>query len=184
MKRTMITAAAIAFLLVSGSAFTDDAITSHPGYFPLEELGLFATTEAEIDINLRGSILKMVSGATANADPEFSNVAADLKLIRVLVGTPDVADADTMLHELDSASARLEAAGWYRLVRVRDDDERVNIYVKEAGEMFDGITVMVADGLDEVVLVNIVGTIDPAQAGRLMSNIDDLGDVDLDLDFD
>ena len=184
MKRCMLISTTIVFLLVSGSALAEDDITSHPGYFPLEELGLFAATEAEIDINLRGSMLKMISGATSNADPEFSSVAADLKLIRVLVGEPAISDMDNLLYEIDSASARLEAEGWYRLVRIRDDHERVNIYVKEAGDMFDGLTVMVVDDLDEVVLINIVGTIDPAQMGKLMSNIDDMGDVDLDLDFD
>jgi len=52
-------------------------------------------------------------------------------------------------------------------VRVREKDEETYIYIKQAGGQIVGLTVLALDSDQEAALINIVGTLDPAEIGRL-----------------
>jgi hypothetical protein len=79
---------------------------------------------------------------------------------------------------VQEAVANLEASGWVRNVRVEDDGEQVYLFSRESGGMIVGVTVLVNDDADEVVLVNIVGSIDPVTFGKALSQMDTLPDLD------
>ncbi len=64
-------------------------------------------------------------------------------------------------------SKRLKADGWETVVKVREDDEFVDMFLKTNGDVIEGMVVMVIDEDDEAVFVNIIGEIDPEQIGRL-----------------
>jgi hypothetical protein len=74
-------------------------------------------------------------------------------------------------------ASRTPASGWDKILTVEEEDEQVYLYSLEQGEAIAGLTVLVNDGGDEVVLVNIAGSIDPRTLGRLLSNV---GDFELD----
>ena len=66
-------------------------------------------------------------------------------------------------------------------VRVREEDEDVHIYMLPGkGDNIDGLVVMVVTDDDEAVFINVVGTIDPVQIGRIGHSfrIDALEDID------
>jgi len=51
--------------------------------------------------------------------------------------------------------------GWEKIVRVRDVDEHVYIYMKTTNETIDGLVVISVEYGDEAAFVNIVGEITP-----------------------
>ena len=93
-------------------------------------------------------------------------------------------DSDTDTETNTDTDSDQLPEGWQRIVKVRDEEERVYIYVKEGGRAIEGLTVFAIDGVEEVALINIVGTIDAAQLGNLIEDLDDLGGVDLEMDID
>jgi hypothetical protein len=72
-----------------------------------------------------------------------------------------------------STTGELDKKGWERIVRVREDDSNVDIYLlpSESYESILGIVVMVAED-EEAIFVNIVGEINPDDVARLGDHFD------------
>lgn len=151
-------------------------LRQHPGFVALEELDLFGPDGPRTDVDLRGPMMRLVAAATAEDDPELSRALAGIQRIRVLA-SDEVDDPAAARSALTAAGARLEDQGWTRMVRMAEDDELVLVYVRENGDRFDGMTVLVAED-EDVSLVNLVGDIDPATIGRLAADFHSLPDLD------
>jgi hypothetical protein len=83
---------------------------------------------------------------------------------------------------MESISDDLDVQGWERVVRVREDQSHVDIYVRMSAnaEIIHGLAIMVAEPY-ETVLVNIIGDIsgnDLAALGRRF-DIDQLQDLEV-----
>ncbi len=150
----------------------------HPGYYSIEEMGIFARDELEVDVDLQGALLQAVSGSMNGQQGDMADLIAGLERVRVQVGNPRTLDPSTIEFRVQEAVANLEASGWVRNVRVEDDGEQVYLFSRESGGMIVGVTVLVNDEADEVVLVNIVGSIDPVTFGKALSQMDTLPDLD------
>ena len=48
----------------------------------------------------------------------------------------------------------------------------------ESGGSINGLTVLVSDGGEEIVVANLVGTIDPVVLGRMLATIDKMPDFE------
>ena len=155
---------------------------SLPGYFALEDLELFREGNIEVDIDLKGSMAKVLAAATAEADPPFSSAMEKIQRIRVQVGTAADGDGERVRAALDGAVTRLEQSGWYRMVAVRDAEEVVYVMALESAGVLQGLTVFVDDGDGELVAVNIAGEMSPEVIGSLIRNVDQLEGLSLDLD--
>ena len=105
-------------------------------------------------------------------DPDLRDMLANLKLVRVRVYelTPEI--EKEFLSAGSETTKRLDKAGWERVVRVREDNERVDVYFKPSSkaEWIDGVLIISVD--DEAAFVNIVGTIRPEDVGRLGEHFD------------
>jgi len=161
-------------MLLSAVPGLAQSVESLPGYFAIEDLGVFADGELEVDIDLRGAMAKIVAAAAANEDPQFSAAMEKIQRIRVQVGSVAGRDASGVRAAIDGAVKELEGSGWYRTVTVRDEEEAVYVLALESGGLLRGLSVLVDDGEEEVVLVNIAGDMDPEVIGSLISNIDQL----------
>ena len=84
-------------------------------------------------------------------------------------------------------AGELDAQGWERVVRVREEEDHVDIYFRlsDSAEMIYGIAIMVANS-KETVLVNIVGGISVQDLSALAKrfDIDELSDIDIEVDAD
>ncbi|HEY2293753.1 MAG TPA: DUF4252 domain-containing protein [Thermoanaerobaculia bacterium] len=140
---------------------------SQPGYVPIEELGLFPRDKLEVEINLDGPVLHMVSAMTRKDDPGFSAVMDGLKSIQVQVFPVKGTDTAALKTRIDRAVHWLEGHGWKSTVRVREQGQETYIYLKQTGDQIEGLTLLSLDPKDEAVVINIVGRIDPAELGRL-----------------
>jgi len=168
------TIATLVFLLLalSGAAGTQTPLEEEPGYFPIETLQVFSPDLLKIDIDLKGPMLKLISAATQKEEPEFSTMIAALHRIRVNVGNVEGQEKAVIRARLANASDELKAAGWELIIRAREDDEDVSILVKQDEGVIQGLTVLVLDDEEEAVLLNIVGSLDPEQLGRLGEALD------------
>lgn len=177
MGRAALAAAAAVCLALSAWAGDDDkAFASLPGYVDFSALDKI-TEEAKVEVNLKSPMLGLVSKVLGHEDPELRDMLANLKLIRVRVYdlTPQI--EKEFLAAGTATTTRLDQSGWERIVRVREDNERVDIYFKPSSnvEWIDGVLIIAVD--TEAAFVNIVGTIRPEHVSRIGAHFD-IDDID------
>jgi len=153
----------------------EPAITENPAYLD------FSTLDAEygeprVMVNLSATLLRLAS-AIPQDDPAAAETLRNLDAVRVHVydthGNPGPAT-----ERMQRVAESLGAAQWDNIVRVRDEGEFVDVYLKQNGERILGLTVMAVDG-EETVFVNVLGDIDPAQLQAVVDGVD----LDFDLSF-
>jgi hypothetical protein len=167
MRHLMILGSLLALLMAVPAA------AAEPGALPFQELNLFPRDKLSVEINLEGPLLHMVAEATRGDDPEFSKLMAGLQAIRVQVfPVKDNGGVEPLRPKIERALHWLEDRGWQSTVRVRDKDGETYIYVKSADRRIIGLTVLALDPKEEAALINIVGSLDPAQIGRLGRSLD------------
>lgn len=154
------------------------------------ELDAMFDSEPQVEVNLRGSLLRLAAAATEGSEPETAAMIAGLRGITVRIYPSPPEERSFVVDRLASVADRFEDDGWLTLVRVRslpnsDEDEGdVWIFVRDDGQMFDGMAVMAVDNDEEsAIFVLIDGIIDPADVGALTRrfgsiDIDDYGDAD------
>jgi len=147
------------------------SIEEHPGYFPLDELQFLSPDDLSVEINLRGAMLRLIGKVAADDDPEFAQIMDNLEAIRVQIAPVERLQADEIRQGLDTGVAMLENRGWYRMVLTREEGEEVHIYGRESDGDLHGLTVLAMED-DEVIILNLVGRIDPDQLGSLMTGLD------------
>jgi hypothetical protein len=165
-------------IMVLAGSVTAQTGSTHPGYFAVEEMGIFAAGDLEVDVDLKGAMLQAVASSVEEKEGDLAEMIAGLERVRVQVGTPQNADSSTVNHAVGEAVANLESSGWDRIVKVEEDDEQVYLFARESEGSIVGFTVIVNEGGDEVVLVNIVGSIDPVAFGRILAGMDEMPDLD------
>jgi len=177
------TASTILLCLMPLAMAADTTIEDHPGYVDFSGLTTIANTEPTVEISLKAPLLNMITNLIRAED----DLAADFisKLLRVTVNvfeSEDI-DVDQIADRMTEIAANLDARGWERVVRVREDSEHVDIYMRmsDDAEFIHGVAIMVAEPGD-TVMVNIVGEIsgdDIAALGRRFE-IDELVDLEVD----
>jgi hypothetical protein len=150
--------------------------SSHPGYYPIEDMGLFAADGLEVNIDLEGAMLQVAAGAMQKdgEDADLAQLVSNLERVRVQVGSPKQIDKAVIKSSFDGTVKTLEGAGWNRILSVIEDDAQVFLFARESGGVIVGLTAMVNDDDDELVLANVVGTIDPLLLGRVIAKFDRL----------
>lgn len=91
-------------------------------------------------------------------------------------------DVEQITDSMSAIAENLDDQGWDRVVRVREDDDHVDIYMRmsDDAEIIHGIAIMVAEPGD-TVMVNIVGEIsgdDISALGRRF-DIDELAELEV-----
>jgi hypothetical protein len=111
-------------------------------------------------------------------DADLAKLVSKLERVRVQVGSPHPDRAEAIRTALDRAVGQLEGSGWKRILSVLEEDEQVYLFAREREGTIVGLTAMVSDGGEEVVLVNVVGSIDPVLLGRVIGKLDELPNLE------
>ena len=143
----------------------------------VERLDALFDSEPLVEVNLRGSLLRLAAEATRAEEPETALMIDGLRSVTVRI-YPTGPSRALAVDRLADVGRQFERDGWFTLVRVRsrpdraeddeDSDGDVWVYVRDDGDAFDGMAVMAVDDEEEnAVFVLIDGTIDPSQVGAL-----------------
>lgn len=161
-------------------------VAAQPTTLDVRALDALFASEATVEVNLKGSLLRLIVEASREDEPEFAEMVSGLNAVTVRVYEEATA-LGGLDAELDRLAASLETNGWSTLVRVRggttdegEDEGDVWVYVYDDGSVIGGLAVMAVDPAEgDVSFVLIDGVIDPAQIGRLTSRFGgpDLGDA-------
>jgi hypothetical protein len=168
--KTSILATAVLLMVAAGAAPTrvaaQDRTDSHPGYVDFDNIGGWFNEEPKLWVNVRGALLRMVVSATRAEDPELSQMLSRLNAVQVrgysLKSTQPGVD-----RRVADFARHLEGRGWETVVRVRENGQRVDMFLQMRGERIVGLMVMVIEPGDEAIFVNIAGEVDPDQIGRI-----------------
>lgn len=180
-RKTLI-GALLLLLFAGGLAAAESDIENHPGYVDFSTLMSLTTSEPTVEISLKAPLLSMVTNLIRSEDEEAADFISKLLRVTVHVFESDNNNVAAMSASMESISDDLDVQGWERVVRVREDESHVDIYVRMSpnAEVIHGLAIMVAEPY-ETVLVNIIGDIsgnDLAALGRRF-DIDQLEGLDV-----
>jgi hypothetical protein len=152
--RSLVAAGAVCLALAS-SARAEDA-----GFV---DFGTLNPTEGSqfVEVNIKSNLIAMVAALTKKTEPEVTQVIEGLKQIRVNVLGITKENRDEMKKRITDIRGKLDKAGWERIVTAMEKDQDVGVFLKtKDATTVEGICVTVVDK-DQVVLVNVVGNIQP-----------------------
>jgi hypothetical protein len=158
----------VLMVALAGSAA---AQTGSLGYYPIEEMGIFTEGDLEVDIDLSGAMIQVAAGAVENQDEGLADLVANLERVRVQVGEPSGVDAAGVARRMADAKTKLEGAGWHKIISVEESTEQVYLYALERDARISGLTGFVNEAGEEVVIINIVGDVDPRTLGRVLAHL-------------
>ena len=155
----------------------DSDLENHPGYVDFSILTAIAATEPTVEFTLKAPLIILITILISNQDNEAADFISKLIRVTVNVFESDDIDVDEVASPMSAMAEDLDSAGWERVVRVREDENHVDIYFRlvSNADVIYGIVIMVAEPREKV-LVNIVGDI--SALGRRFE-FDELVDLDL-----
>ena len=155
----------------------DSDLENHPGYVDFSILTAIAATEPTLEFSLKAPLIILITILISNQDNEAADFISKLIRVTVNVFESDDIDVDEVASPMSAMAEDLDSAGWERVVRVREDENHVDIYFRlvSNADVIYGIVIMVAEPREKV-LVNIVGDI--SALGRRFE-FDELVDLDL-----
>jgi hypothetical protein len=150
----------------ASAASPDEDYKKLPGYVDFESV--VGDMEATVEVYLKGSLLVLAREAVKTDDPELGELLSKIDYIHVQVFPMEGRFAKQLEQKTAEIAKLLDKKGWELTVRVREDEEQVHVYVLP-GKKDDiaGLVVMAVEEGDEAVFVNIVGSINPAEIGRI-----------------
>lgn len=160
----------------------DNNLESHPGYVDFSTLTAIAATPPSVEISLKAPLLNMITNLIRSEDEEAADFISKLLRVTVNVFESDSIDVDEVASSMSVVAEDLDSTGWDRVVRIREDENHVDIYFRlaDTSDVIYGIAIMVAEP-GETVLVNIVGDIstdDISALGRRFE-LDELVDLEI-----
>jgi hypothetical protein len=157
-----------AAILASGLVLNLHAETLPPGQV---DFGAFAPPGDGgqfVEVNVTSSLISMAARFLEKQEPDVAQVLNGVQLVHVNV----IGLNDTNRGELEKRTEKirkeLDSKGWERIVTVQQQDQKVSVYLKTLNkDTVQGLVVMVMDGKDNAVFVNVVGDIKPEKLAML-----------------
>lgn len=155
-----------ASLLLAACGITGN-FRNDPGYADFGAKGM--DTHREVGLSL-GPLPLGMARMFLDDDEDIGPLLKDLRAARVYVYTVD--DPERVAERVAATQSDLVADGWFPIITVRDDGERVAVLTRtdRHGDL-RGMAVIVQDS-EDLVLVNLMGKIHPEQFDAYMASLD------------
>jgi len=171
--RSLLAAATVSLALTATAAFAF-AADEDAGFVDIGQL-LPSAKGQFVEVNLSPALLKFAARIAKHQDEDAADIVGDIQRIRVNVVGLDDANRAANVEKIEAVRAKLEKAGWHRMVTVREANkgDDVAIFAKLKGEdVIEGLVVTVIDHKGEAVFVNVVGSINADKIGALAEKYD------------
>jgi len=154
--------------------------TRLPGYFDFGKVLEFSDNDEVVEIDLSQPLLSLVGRVVEYDDEALADLLAQLDLVHVNVFSYDRDNEDPLIERIDTMAKQLTDDHWDNIVRVRSDEEHVNVFVKLHDRSDDpdapdvivsGLTILVLDE-EQAAFINIVGEFGLDEIGRVGRHFD------------
>jgi len=167
MRDKIVAAAVVPLLVLVAFALSSCGITApraNEGYANLDSPG-YAETDRSMSLSLGKTALRFAA-TFLDDDPETQALLRSLDGVRIRTYVVN-GDTGNIARNFERMGKRLDKDGWEPVMLVREDDELVQMFARHSSSGMRGLTIVSADD-DEVVVVNIMGKIQPDQFGDVM----------------
>lgn len=154
--------ATVLVLLLAACGIT--APRSNDGYANLDSPGM-GETDRTMSLSLGPTVLRFAA-RFMDDDPETQALLRSLDGVRIRTYETH-GDTERIAQNLMHMGSKLDNDGWQPVLLVKEEGELVQMYAKTSGSGIQGLTIVSADG-DEVVVVNVMGDIQPRYYGDVM----------------
>jgi len=158
--------AVVLVLMLTACGIT--APRSNDGYANLDSPGI-SDTNRTLSLSLGKTTLRFAAHFLDD-EPETQALLRSLDGVRVRIYDVD-GDNERIADNFDHMGNKLGKHGWQTVMLVREEGELVQMFAKSSGAGIQGLTVVSADS-EEVVVVNIMGDIDPLHYSDVMVALD------------
>ena len=168
MKKAFFISATLLLLLFAFNAGADDEkLEKLPGYFDFGSFDDYQDRETSVEVYVKEPLLSIVRVAMRREEPEVAELLSKIKLIKVRTFSIDDRDTEEISAKVTDMGHKLDREGWEKIVRVKDYDEQVYVYMKSTNGNIDGMVVIAVEYDEEAAFVNIVGEITPESLEKL-----------------
>lgn len=153
------------------------ASRSNEGYANLDSPGI-SDTNRTMSISLGKTTLRFAA-RFLDDDPETQALLRSLDGVRIRIYEV-TGDTDRIARKFERMGNKLGDDGWQPVMLVREEGELVQMFSKSSNRGMLGLTIVSADD-EEVVVVNVMGDIQPEHFGDVMValDVDDAPDVQI-----
>lgn len=165
------------FVAVYLTACGITAPRSNDGYANLDSPGV-ADTNRTMSLSLGPTTLRFAA-RFMDEEPETQALLRSLDGVRVRIYEVH-GDNERIASRFDRMGGKLSNDGWEPVMLIREEGELVQMYSKSSDKGMHGLTIVSADD-EEVVVVNVMGDINPENFGDVMValDVDDAPDVQI-----
>ena len=157
-------------LLLSSCGIT--APRTNEGYANLDSPGINDTNRT-MSLSLGKTTLRFAA-QFMDDEPETQALLRSLDGVRVRIYEVH-GDPDRITRNFERMGHKLDNDGWQQVMLVRDEGDLVQMFSKSSARGMLGLTIVSADD-EEVVVVNVMGDIQPEHFGDVMVALD-VGDA-------
>ncbi|MDX1379681.1 MAG: DUF4252 domain-containing protein [Xanthomonadales bacterium] len=166
-------AARFAAALAATTALAACGITAprgHDGWADLDSPGVF-DTDRSVSLSIGPMMLGIAAAAVDEDEPETAALLRGLDGVRIRVYEID-GDPQRVAGRLERMSRRLQSDLWQSVLLTREDDEQTHMLMLSDRGRMRGLILLTTDGVSEVVVINILGDLQPRQFNRVAGALD------------
>ena len=150
---------------------------SNDGFANLDSPGM-SDTDRTMTISL-GPTMLWFAARFMDDEPETQALLRSLDGVRIRIYEVN-GDSERIVRNFEHMGNKLAKDGWAPVMLIREEGELVQMYAKASDTGIKGLTIVSA-GDEEVVVINVMGDIDPVYYSDVMValNVDDAPEVQI-----
>jgi len=143
---------------------------------------LFPKAAETIDVRIDGALLQIASKFLDKGKTNEAQIREMLNVLKgvYVKGVEFDKEGEYSEQDVEAVRQQLRAPGWERIVGVRSkrEHENVEVFLMLTNGLIEGVGVLITDP-KQLMVVNVVGPIDPEKISELRGSFGIPGDLDL-----